>query len=222
VALWAEDEATQTDDETVAALHALADAMEEQGASVNRRARPGFCPNKAYQLYVSLLSALNSGFQTDAEVAQMQALAVRLAPEDKSTVAVTLRAAGMSHRTWLALNEQRCKLRRIWSRFFADFDVLLCPAFGRPALPRVEGGVRWDRQIQVGDTTVAHDEQLFWSGITCGFYLPSTVAPMARSRNGSPIGVQIAARPHDDHTTIAVASLIEALNGGFVPPPGWE
>jgi len=52
-------------------------------------------------------------------------------------------------------------LRRIWSRFFADFDVLLWPTFGRPALPRMEGSVRWDRQIQVGDATVAHDEQLF-------------------------------------------------------------
>jgi amidase len=222
VALWAEDEATQTDGETVEALNALADLMEEHGALVNRGARPGFDAGKAYRLYVSLLSALNGGFQSDEEVAQMQAQAAGLAPEDVSTVAVTFRAAGISHRTWLALNEQRRKLRSFWSKFFADFDVLLCPVFGRPALPRVEVGVRWDRQIQVGDATVAHDEQLFWSGITCGFYLPSTVAPMVRSKDGLPIGVQIVARSHDDRTTIAVASLIEALNGGFVPPPGWE
>jgi len=39
-------------------------------------------PSKAHQLYVSLLSALNSGFQSDAEVAQMQAQAVGLAPEE--------------------------------------------------------------------------------------------------------------------------------------------
>jgi amidase len=129
----------------------------------------------------------------------------------------------MSHRTWLVLNEQRCRLqlRRIWCRFFAGFDVLLCPIFGRPALPRMESGVRWDRQIRVGGAMVAHDEQLFWSGITCGFYLPSAVAPIVRSRDGLRIGVQIVARPYEDPQTIAVASL-EALNGGFVPPPGWE
>jgi amidase len=155
VALWAEDEATQTDDETEAALHALADAMEEQGASVNRRARPGFCPNKAYQLYVSLLSALNSGFQTDAEVAQMHALAVGLAPEDKSTVAVTLRAAGMSHRTWLALNEQRCKLRCIWSRFFRRFRHAPVPRL-RSTCPAARG-----RRRPVGspDTSRRYDRR---------------------------------------------------------------
>lgn len=188
MALWAEDEATQTDSETVAVLHALADVMEEHGALVNRAARPGFRASEAYQLYLNLLSALNSGFQRDEEVAQMQAQAPGLAPEDMSTVAVTLRAAGMSHRTWLALNEQRFRLCHIWSTFFANFDVLLCPAFGRPALPSMEGGIRWDRLIQIGGVTVAHDEQLFWSGITCRFHLPSTVAPMVRNKDGLPIG----------------------------------
>ena len=72
--------------------------MEEHGASVNRRARPRFCAGEAYQLYVSLLAALNSGSQ-DEEVALMQARAVGLAPEDISTIAVTCRAGGMSRRT---------------------------------------------------------------------------------------------------------------------------
>ena len=86
----------------------------------------------------------------------------------------------------------------------------------------MESGIRWDRQIQIDDVMVAHDEQLFWSGITCGFYLPSTVAPITRSKNGLPIGVQIVARSHGDRTTIAVAALIELLNGGFASPPGWD
>jgi amidase len=47
------------------------------------------------------------------------------------------------------------------------------------------------------------------------------VAPVARSRDGLPNGVQLVARPSSDRTTIAVAGLIEALQGGFVPPPGW-
>jgi amidase len=74
----------------------------------------------------------------------------------------------------------------------------------------------------VGDLSIAHDELLFWSGITGGFHLPSSVAPIAQSKDGLPIGVQIVAQPYGDRTTIAVAGLIEALRGGFVPPPGWE
>ncbi|HYZ75032.1 MAG TPA: amidase [Chthoniobacterales bacterium] len=222
VALWPEDEATRTDHETAAALHALGDMLEEHGVLVNRTARPDFRTSEVYNLYVELLAAVNSGFQSDEEVAQMRAQAAALAPEDMSTKAVTLRATGMNHRTWLTLNEQRFKVRRIWSTFFSDFDVLLCPVFGRAAFRRMEDGIRWDRQIQIDDVVVAHDEQLFWSGITCGFYLPSTVAPITRSKDGLPIGVQIVARSHGDRTTIAVAALIELLNGGFVPPPGWD
>jgi len=197
--------------------------MEEHGASVNRRARPRFCAGEAYQLYVSLLAALNSGSQGDEEVALMQAQAVGLAPEDISTIAVTCRC-GWHEPSHIARLERAARqaAARVGSRFFADFDGLLCPVFGRPALPRMDGGVRWKRHIQVGDATVAHDEQLLWSGITCGFYLPGTVAPLVRSQDGLPIGVQIVARPHDDRSTIAVASLTEALNGGFSPPPGRE
>jgi amidase len=92
---------------------------------------------------------------------------VSLAPDDISTKALTLRTAGMTHRAWIALNEQRYRLRRTWSIFLSDFDVLLCPVFGRPALPRMDSQPRWDRMVQVGDT-VAHDELLFWSGISGG------------------------------------------------------
>jgi amidase len=86
----------------------------------------------------------------------------------------------------------------------------------------MEDGIRWDLQIEIEGVMVAHDEQLFWSGITSGFYLPSTVAPITLSKDGLPIGVQIVARSHGDRTTIAVAALIEALNGGFTPPLGWD
>ena len=55
-----------------------------------------------------------------------------------------------------------------------------------------------------------------------GDHLPSSVAPIARSKDGLPIGAQIVARPYGDRTTIAVAGLFEALHFGFVPPPGWR
>src|SRR5262249_58586084 len=89
VALWAEDRDTQTDSETVTALHALADAMEKHGALVNRTARPGFNARETYHLYVRLLAAANSGFQGDEEVAQMQAQAAGLPADDRSAKAVS-------------------------------------------------------------------------------------------------------------------------------------
>jgi amidase len=222
IAVWAGDTATSTEPETVTAITALAHELERAGAFVDREARPDFDAATAYQLYVRLLGAVTTGFLTESEIAQWQAQALSLAPDDNSTKALTLRTAGMTHRTWIALNEQRYKFRRTWSIFLRDFDVLLCPVFGRPALPLMDSQPRWDRVVQVGHTTVAHDELLFWSGISAGFGLPSSVAPIGRSTDGLPIGVQIVGRPFADNTTIGVAGLIEALRGGFVPPPGWE
>ena len=49
--------------------------------------------------------------------------------------------------------------------------------------------------------------------------LPATVAPIGRSDNGLPIGVQIIDPYLEDRTTIAFAALMEREFGGFVPPP---
>jgi amidase len=222
VAVWASDPATYTDTATIAAINFLADDLEQAGALVDRTARPALDAAAAYQLYVRLLGAVNSGFLPESDLAQWQQQAMALAPDDSSAKALTLRAAAMTHRAWIELNEQRYRLRRAWSSFLRDFDILLCPVFGRPALPHMDSQPRWDRMVQVGDATVAHDELLFWSGISGGFDLPSTVMPIGRSSDGLPIGVQIVGRPFADNTTIAAAGLIAALRGGFVPPPGWE
>jgi amidase len=63
---------------------------------------------------------------------------------------------------------------------------------------------------------------LFWPGITCAFHLPASVAPLAVSKAGLPIGVQIVGPFHGDHTTLHVAELLEQHWRAFVPPPGWE
>jgi Asp-tRNA(Asn)/Glu-tRNA(Gln) amidotransferase A subunit family amidase len=54
------------------------------------------------------------------------------------------------------------------------------------------------------------------------FYLPITVVSIVRNKEGLPIGVQIVARSHGDRTTIAVAAMIELLNGSFTTPPDWN
>jgi len=49
--------------------------------------------------------------------------------------------------------------------------------------------------------------------------LPATVAPIARSESGLPIGVQIIGGYLEYRTTIAFAGMIEREFGGFFPPP---
>jgi amidase len=48
---------------------------------------------------------------------------------------------------------------------------------------------------------------------------PAVVVRCGTSSEGLPIGVQIAARPWQDATALAVAAHLEATLGGWRPPP---
>ncbi len=222
VAVWSNQPNQAIEHETVSAIEALADRLEQAGARVGRDARPAFDVDDAYRLFLTLLNAAWSGSASDAVVAREIATAQQLDPADRSADAVMLRGAGMSHRTWLGLNERRHVVRRAWNGFFRDWDVLLCPVFATSAMPHRQDGQTWERRIVVEGTEIAYNDQLFWPGLIGGFHLPATVAPIGRTRAGLPIGVQIAGPTHGDRATIAMAELLEQAGYGFVPPSGWD
>ena len=221
VAVWAEQPGQVTDGETSAKLLELADALERQGVTVSRTARPAFDPTEAYHLYLQLLDTAWSGRITeDALVAQRQRAAA-LPATANSADDIMVRMVDVTHRAWLGLNEKRFRWRRLWSAFFRDWDVLLCPVIATAALPHRQDGATWDRQISIGGKEIAYNDMLFWPGLTGGYHLPGTVAPLGMTKAGLPLGVQIAGPIHGDRTTIAVAALLEQAWMGFTPPPGW-
>jgi amidase len=221
VAVWAEQPGQTTDSETVAAILALADGLERQGATVSRTARPPFDPTEAYHLYLRLLDTAWSIRTSDAVVEARQKRLASLPDTANSADDIMLRTVGMHHRTWLGLNEQRFKWRRAWTAFFKDWNVLLCPAFGTAALPHRQDGDTWLRRITIEGREIAYNDLLFWPGLTCGFHLPATVAPLGFTKAGLPLGVQIAGPIYGDRTTIAAAGLLEEAWQGFKAPAGW-
>jgi amidase len=221
VAVWAEQPGQTTDAETVAAINALADRLEREGVSVSRSARPDFDVTRAYHLYLELLDAAWSIRQPDDLVTRRLARKAALPESDVSADAVMLRMTGLPHRSWMMLNELRFKFRRLWSAFFRDHHVLLCPAFGTAALPHRQDGEPWERKITVEGRTIAYNDLLFWPGITCGFHLPASVVPVGATRGGLPLGVQIAGPLFGDRITLAAASLLEHAGYVFKAPPGW-
>jgi amidase len=221
VAVWTDQPGQVTDTETQAALHALADALEHQGVTVSRSARPAFDANAAYTLYLRLLDTAWSGRITDEVVERKRQRLAGLADSDQSADAVMLRTLEITHRAWQGLNEQRMRWRRAWTAFFKAWDVLLCPAFGTAALPHRQDGNTWDRRMTVEGREIAYNDLLFWPGLTGGYHLPGTVAPMGLTKAGLPLGVQIAGPIYGDRSTIAVAALLEQAWRGFKPPPGW-
>jgi amidase len=221
VAVWAEQPGQTTDQETTAKLLELADALERQGVIVSRTARPAFDPTEAYHLYLRLLDAAWSGRVSEEVLANKRRTVATLPDTANSADAIMVRMVDVTHRTWLGLNEKRFQWRRAWSAFFREWDVLLCPVIATAALPHRQDGPTWERRINVDGKEIAYNDMLFWPGLTGGYHLPATVAPMGSTKAGLPLGVQIAGPVYGDRTTIAAAALLEQAWMGFKPPPGW-
>jgi amidase len=219
IAVWSQEPEQATSSDTTAAIEALAAQLEREGAVVSRDARPDFDSAEAYRLYVTLVEAALSARDSEQELARKLAAKAQLQPDDMRTDALSLRAADMGHREWLRLNERRHKIRLAWAAFFEQWDVLLCPAFAVPALPHMQEGATWERNYVVNGRKIDYNDMLFWPGITGGYYLPASVAPIGRSSEGLPIGVQIVGPLYGDRTTIQVAELIEQAGHEFIAPP---
>ena len=178
VAVWSHEPGHETDGETVAAIEALADVLERQGVTVSRAARPAFDATEAFHLYLQALDAGWSARATEAILNDKRGKLARLDPDDKSADAVMIRATDMPHAAWLVMNERRMKFRRLWSAFFREWDVLLSPVIATAALPHMREGAPWERQLAVNGRLIAYNDMLFWPGLTAGFHLPATVAPI--------------------------------------------
>ena len=219
IAVWSHEPGQATSCDTTAAIEALAAQLEREGAKVDREARPDFDSAEAYHLYVTLVETALSARDSEDELKRKRAAKAKLDPNDVRTDALSLRATDMGHLEWLRLNERRHQIRRAWAAFFEQWDVVLCPAFAVPALPHMQEGATWERSFVVDGRKIDYNDMLFWPGIASGFYLPASVAPIGRSKEGLPIGVQIVGPLYGDRTTIQVAELIEQAGHGFVAPP---
>ncbi|MDE3206067.1 MAG: amidase [Acidobacteriota bacterium] len=123
-----------------------------------------------------------------------------------------------SHREWLLLDRRRAELRRTWAAWFRDFDVLLCPVVPMLPFPHDQQGTVADRWVLVNGRSVPQADCLAWTGLVGVAYLPSTVVPVGRV-GGLPVGIQVVGPHLEDRTSLAVASHLSELIGGFEAPP---
>ena len=222
VAVKLSDPCCEVDDEYAQCLQQLANTIASEGAHVKVDVEPKLDTRRAHRVYITLLRAATSGRMPQQEVERWQHYVSHSADDDASYVAMMARGNTLSHRDWLALNNERHQLRQIWHEFFRDWDVLLCPAAASAAWPHDQVGERHDRTITVNAHQVPTTDQMFWAGYSGSVYLPSTVAPIGRTRDGLPLGVQIIGGHLQDHTCIAFARALSNTIGGFEPPPGYD
>lgn len=109
-----------------------------------------------------------------------------------SPAALTRRTLAIRHRDWLSYNERRLQMRKRWEEFFTEWDATLMPVMPCAAIPHDHS-----EPIASRIAMVAGEQRPYWSLGTWmapagACYLPVTVVPVGRLRDGVPIGIQIA------------------------------
>lgn len=107
--------------------------------------------------------------------------------------------------------DERARLQAIFRRLFEAWDLILMPAFGTAAFTHVDEPVWGRRVLPIDGHDTAYGDPTAWAGIASFAGLPVTVAPVATSREGLPIGMQIVGPMFGDRTTIAAAGWLQAL-----------
>ena len=90
--------------------------------------------------------------------------------------------------------------------FFADYDAILCPASF--AIARPHGASHADSFDEWGYMQIYN--LLGWPGLS---------VRAGSSADGMPVGVQVVSAPWREDVALALGARIEALMGGFEPPP---
>ena len=93
-----------------------------------------------------------------------------------------------------------------------EYPVLLCPAASVPAFKHGE------RAWMIGGQRVEYLDAWRYTQWFNALAAPAAIVPVGKSREGLPIGVQIAARPFEDELALGVACVVDAAFGYCVPP----
>jgi amidase len=219
LAAWLDDRAYPVDPEVRGVLGEAVAGLRAAGATVAER-RPDVDLHDVVHTYQQLLYPILLGTMAQESFDGFVALAGQLPPEDDSPLARSVRFATLRHRDWLFAHERRERIRALLAAFFRSSDVLLMPVTVVPAIPHDVSEPFTDRVIRSNGGERPYTDLFGWIALTTLAYLPATVVPVGRTRDGLPVGLQIVGPYLEDRTTLAAGRAIAEVLGGFTPPPG--
>jgi amidase len=176
----------------------------------------GFDREAAHASYLYLLAAFVAAGEQDAVLAPLRQTAAAGARHP------FIGGALASHRDWLAQREASLQARALWQRHFASCDVFLMPvdfvaAFAHD--PRRKDWLNDDRKLMVAGRPRDYTDQFKWISVATYTGCPATVAPVGRTRDGLPVGLQIMGPYLEDATPLHFAAQLARICGGFERPP---
>ncbi|ONI81170.1 amidase [Actinosynnema sp. ALI-1.44] len=200
-----------------AGLNRVADALVGSGARVERDSTLLPDLTEAAILYAQLWFSGVTGRFPAERYEQLVRYAATLSEDDRSLDAARMRGGAFSHRDWILANDRREAHRHGWRRFFAEFDVVVCPITPTPAFPHSRADLG-ERRIDIDGVEHRFLDQFVWAGLATMPGLPATAVPAGRSPEGLPVGVQLVGPMFEDRTPLRLAELLEQEIGGFRAP----
>lgn len=176
--------ACATDASMRAPLHALADRLSVEGATVVRHVDGLPDLAAAHADYTVMLTMVT----------------MRGAPGAKPIDAFA----------WFDLLDRQMRLARQWSAVFREVDVVIAPPFGLPAYPHEDRPGWGERTHMIDGAVTPYGAQVAWPGLASFPGLPATAVPVGRTDAGLPVGVQVMGPLYGDRTTLAFAAMLEA------------
>ncbi len=177
-----------------------------------------------YQLYLHLRATSQTARLS--EDARGQRLEVFRSRDDEWAAAQCAGITGTAA-DYLAWNSEREEYRAAWRAFFQEWDVLIAPAWLRPAFehvdkpyPHTPASIR--DTIEVNGKPVLYELGVFYPSVSTLAGQPATAFPVGLSRSGLPIGLQAIGPYLEDRTPIRFAALLARELGGFRRPPGYD
>ena len=220
IGCWFDDPACPVDSRVGAVLQRAVNDLSAHGAHIIER-RPDIDFTGTYDVFLSLLAAVMGSGAPSSLFDKWLDEAKELAFDDQSYMAKNIRGATQLHNSWIRVDVVRQVIRQKWHEFFREFDALVCPVACVPAVCHDHGHV-YGRTIDVNGDRRPYLDLMGWASLASVAYLPATVAPVGRTADGLPVGIQIIGPYLEDRTPMHIAKLMEDVTGGFVPPPGYE
>jgi amidase len=205
--------------ETRAALSDLAGELGSVGCSIERMNPPDLDFQSAWRTYGELYGAMLYTAMPRITRIFMR----RIGPvlfKDIVFRSATRRAQARAEQYFAAL-DQRDQLIQPLERFLHRYDAWLCPVAAVPAFPhrqpnRLDLPLNVDGEMVPGVmATMAHSLIASLTGH------PAVVLPLAQSREGLPIGVQVIGRLWEDMALLNVAEALTEVTGPFRQPEGY-
>src|SRR5262249_13234002 len=112
----------------------------------------------------------------------------------------------------------RDALKAQMKTFFETTDVILSPVTYVPAYAHNQEDDIVGRRVEMDGKLVPYMSFINWIALATALHLPAVVAPVARTAEGLPIGVQIIGPWGSEERLMDVAAFFEQRFGGFKPP----